>query len=132
MTVILIKEGLKSSKRSSHLTITLPEPSDDRFVFLNTLPSLIKTLYQKNSYYSKAGALLSLVFPKENAQTSLSPLQQTSYKPELLNVIDSIRQRHGFKSLTSAQCLYRSNWAPRCFLKSQRYTTCWTELLCVK
>ena len=93
---------------------------------------ILSKIYKPKFNYQKAGVYLSKIIPEDYYQQSLfSWDKENSKKETLINSVDSLNKKFGNHTITFASNNINSNrdWKVKSEKRSDRYTTCWEELL---
>ncbi|WP_083002316.1 Y-family DNA polymerase [Halomonas sp. GT] len=108
--------------------IPLASPSDDTRIILEAVREGLEQMYRPGFQFMKAGVmLLDLVDAQQYQLSLLQPL--TKAHPHLMNTIDAINQRMGQGTIRFGMTEAEAPWQLRCAHRSDRYTTCWDELM---
>jgi len=89
---------------------------------------LVDKLYKKGKLYKKAGVMLSGIVPDESIQGNLFLSDSKNCERKLMDMIDNVNFSQRDDVLKFAASGTTRDWKMRQELRSQRYTTRWTEL----
>jgi DNA polymerase V len=120
------------AKYSNTKTISLPSPTDDSRQLVSVGLWILKGIYKSGFKYQKAGIMLSNIVPAEGQQTDLFGFKKSVSKSDkLMSVMDDINRKMGKQKLRVASQGYKQPWAMKQDMKSQSFTTKWSELTIV-
>lgn len=94
--------------------------------------SLVDGLFQKGTFYKKAGVMLSGIVPDDSIQGNLFLPESKNCGRKLMDMIDNINFSQRDDVLKFATSGTDRNWKMRMEMRSPRYTTRWDELFEVK
>ena len=115
----------------SHYT-SLPIATSVTHELIKPALALTERLYRSNTYYKKAGVMLSGIVPDASIQGNLfAPPAQTRNRL-LMTMIDNVNFAMRNDILKFASSGTSRDWKMRQELRSPRYTTRWEELYEVK
>lgn len=113
----------------------LDAASQDTRVLVSTAKRLLDQIYKSGYGYHKAGVQLSDIQPVDRpGQIDLFDFADSGLPAEnrpLMQVIDRINRRYP-KGIAVASVGLDKTWKPKTDRISQRYTTDWRQLVCVK
>jgi DNA polymerase V len=113
----------------------LDQPSQDTRVILAVVNRLLSAIYQPGYGYYKCGVQISQIqSDTAPGQTQLFDFADTDLPTEnraLMKTVDHINQRFP-KGIAMATARIDQTWKPKAERMSQRYTTDWLELVCVR
>lgn len=113
----------------------LDQPSQDTRVILAVVNRLLSAIYQPGYGYYKCGVQISQIqSDTAPGQTQLFDFADTDLPTEnraLMKTVDHINQRFP-KGIAMATARIDQTWKPKAERMSQRYTTDWRELVCVR
>jgi DNA polymerase V len=119
-------------KYSNTKTISLPSPTDDTMQLVSVGLWILKGIYKSGYKYQKAGVMLSNIVPAEGQQIDLFGFKPSVSKSDkLMSVMDEINRKMGKQTLRLASQGYKQPWAMKQEMKSQGFTTKWSELTIV-
>jgi DNA polymerase V len=97
---------------------------------------LLNNIYNPGSYYQKAGILLTEIIPQGKEQESLFNLDSLQYKnPKkdlVIQKVDEINSLFGNNTLIFGSSGIKKEWKIKSEKRSDRYTTCFKEILTIK
>jgi DNA polymerase V len=111
----------------------LPSATQDTRVIISAANRLLKEIFKPGYHYQKCGVQLSHIQPENQpGQFDLFEIgaHRTDGKP-LMDVVDRINRRFP-KAISLAATGFDKSWKAKSERISQRYTTDWRELVCVK
>jgi DNA polymerase V len=98
--------------------------------------SLLTKIYKSGYYYQKAGILLTEIIPQGKEQESLFNLDNLQYKnPKkdlVIQKVDEINSLFGNNTLIFGSSGIKKEWKIKSEKRSDRYTTCFKEILTIK
>lgn len=107
----------------------LPYPTDDTRVLVDAALRGLDAIYRPGFAYSKAEVLLLDLRRRGEFTGDLFAPRPRPGADRLMATIDRINARQGRGSIRLGRVPAEPAWAMRRELMSQRYTTCWDELL---
>jgi DNA polymerase V len=113
------------------LRIPLPAHTDNTRILTNAALWGLKKIYRQGYSYQKAGVKLSDIVSHDNRQHSLFSPPSEDSKPTKLPAIDHANDDMAQPVIAPASQSIDRPWAMRRKNKSQNYTTCWDDLICV-
>jgi DNA polymerase V len=111
----------------------LPSATQDSRVIIRAANRLLKEIFKPGYHYQKCGVQLSHIQPENQpGQFDLFAIghHRTGGEP-LMTVVDQINRRFP-KAISLAATGFDKTWKTKSERISQRYTTDWRELVCVK
>jgi DNA polymerase V len=111
----------------------LPSATQDSRVIISAANRLLKEIFKPGYHYQKCGVQLSHIQPENQpGQFDLFEMggNRTGGEP-LMTVVDQINRRFP-KAISLAATGFDKTWKAKSERISQRYTTDWQELVCVK
>ena len=93
--------------------------------------ALLERIYKPGLIYHKAGIFLTDIVPDMSLQQSLLMEVDHERQRRLMEAIDQINQKHGRHTIRPLRMGFEQKWRMRQERLSQRFTTCWDELLVV-
>jgi DNA polymerase V len=134
--ITIIVEGSRFgsfSHRSGTCTHHLLVPTNDTITLTKEVVALLEVLYDSEIPYKKAGVILGGIMPEAFTSASLFGEQENNQEtPNLNSITDSLNNRFGSGTIRSGVTLNTEKWQEQRKLKSQRYTTEWSEIASVK
>lgn len=112
----------------SDAQIILSFYTDNTFIFTEEALRLVKSLYQKNVGYKKAGVFLFDIAAQNEHQLDLFTTP-TNEKPKLMQTMDEINQKWGRGTIKTAACGTKQDWRMLCERRSQKTQLSWTDLV---
>lgn len=109
-------------------TLSLPYASDDLRALTQHTITLVKKLFLPDTAYKKAGVMLLEIDHQSQAVSLFEDPQQTAKSRDLMQTMDSLKQRFGHQTVQLASALSAGSWHAKFNYKSPQYTTDWTEL----
>jgi DNA polymerase V len=108
--------------------ITLPTATSFTNELIKPAVALVDKLYQKGTFYKKAGVTLSGIVPDMSIQGNLFLSENKNCERKLMDMIDNINFSQRDDVLKFAASGTTRDWKMRQELRSPRYTTRWDEL----
>jgi hypothetical protein len=108
--------------------ITLPTATSFTNELIKPAVALVDKLYQKGTFYKKAGVMLSGIVPDMSIQGNLFVSENKNCERKLMDMIDNINFSQRDDVLKFAASATTRDWKMRQELRSPRYTTRWDEL----
>lgn len=93
---------------------------------------LLEKIYIKKYEYKKCGVILSDLYSVSSQQLDFFGEADNAKDQRLMQVIDAVNTRNGKNTLKFASCGINPFWKMLSEMKSQNFTTQWSELLNVK
>ncbi len=116
-------------------SIKLSAATQDTRTIIGTANRMLKEIFKSGYGYQKCGVQLSDIKPESSpGQLELFDYVDDGLPTEnrqLMKVVDQINRRFP-KAITIAATGFDKSWQPKADRVSQRYTTDWKELVCVK
>lgn len=91
--------------------------------------SILERIYRPGFEYKKAGVILANIAPKNLSQLDFFNKHDTAREDALMGAIDRINSRDGKGIVQFAACGISKFWEMASKMKSQAYTTRWSEIL---
>jgi DNA polymerase V len=111
---------------SSH--VILPLATSLTHELIKPAVALVERLYEKGTFYKKAGVMLSGIVPDNSIQGSLFAEPAENKSRMLMSMIDNVNFAMRDDVLKFASSGTTRDWKMRQELRSPRYTTRWEEL----
>ena len=111
------------AKYANGVVIELPYPTIDTRLMTNAATQAVDHIFRPGYRYSKAGVMLLDLRQPGEYTSDLFAVTQPQTSDQLMLVMDSINSRWGRITLGTATVLSTPEWAMRCDLMSQSYTT---------
>jgi len=108
--------------------VTLPTATSFTNELIKPAVALVDKLYQKGTFYKKAGVTLSGIVPDMSIQGNLFVSENKNCERKLMDMIDNINFSQRDDVLKFAASGTTRDWKMRQELRSPRYTTRWNEL----
>lgn len=108
--------------------ITLPTATSFTNELIKPAVALVDKLYNKGTFYKKAGVMLSGIVPDMSIQGNLFLSDTKNCERKLMDMIDNINFSQRDDVLKFAASGTTRDWKMRQELRSPRYTTRWNEL----
>jgi len=106
------------------------EPTADTNLIIRIAKNCLDQLYRSGYKYKKAGVILTDIISNRHKQNDLFSENDLQDKREkLMQVVDNINAQMGTNTIFNAAQGITRHWRMREEMKSNRYTTCWDELL---
>jgi DNA polymerase V len=133
LTVFIQTSPFDTSKPQygNSATIQFDYPTSDTSKLINAAQSGLRSIFQRNYSYQKAGVLLPDLLPHGVRQLSLFGITDGERSDQLMSTLDKINRRHGKSSIRFGSELISDRWRMRQQFKSPSYTTKWDELLTI-
>ena len=112
-------------------SVTLPVATADSGKLIAAAGRALAALFRPGYRYAKAGVLFLDFVRQGAAQGSLFDLMDDAPAMALMRTVDGLNRRYGRDTVTYAAAGTHRTWGVRSAFLSQRYTTCWDELLTV-
>lgn len=106
----------------------LPAPTADTRTLIHAARRGIESIFKAGVGYAKVGVMLSDITPAALQQGTLFARGDGAKDQRLMQLIDTINQRHGRKTLFFAAQGITQPWGMKRGHRTQAYTTRWTEL----
>lgn len=117
------------SLRKGSIEVVLSEPTNDTEILLKEALAALRSFYNPEIPYKKAGVIVTAIAPSECATRSLFGEDK---KAELSSAVDRINARFGDQTVLPAIVLGGGKWRANARLRSPEYTTKWRQLMSVK
>jgi DNA polymerase V len=117
---------------SNGVTVSLPMATQDTAELLFYAIAGVETIYRPGQAFAKAGVLLLELQPETLVQGHLFEQRDSERSKLLMQTIDNLNRQFGARTVEFAAAGLEKGWAMRQGRRSQRWTTCWEELLVVK
>lgn len=127
---------LEDPQYANRQIVTLPEPSDDTPTILAAACQALTSIFLEGHLYQKCGVMLLDLVDAERSQLSLldrpADQQRRDRSRRLMATLDHLNREMGRDTVRFGLPRKNNAWALRCQRRTQRYTTCWNELMKVK
>lgn len=101
--------------------------------FIKIAGDILQEIFREGYRYKKAGIMITDIIPENDAPLDIF---ETAYpddrRAQIMHCMDRINRKWGPGVITFAGAGIQKGWQMRREMLSQRYTTCWQELLRVK
>jgi DNA polymerase V len=125
------KNGPQYSKTA---TRAIAEPTSD-FRDLGALATdIFREIFREGYAYAKTGVGINNIIPRDKIQPDLFSASQESSttKSELMGAIDTINDKYGLGTVTSATQKKGDAWQPQSKNRTPSFTTAWTDIPVVR
>jgi nucleotidyltransferase/DNA polymerase involved in DNA repair len=123
---------IKCPRYANAITLALPAPTDDTREILALAQRGLGQIYRPGYPFSKCSILLMDLSQRGEVTADLFTPTMRPGAEKLMTVIDSINEREGRGAVRFGRVPKKPKWAMRRDMLSQRYTTCWDELIGVR
>jgi DNA polymerase V len=123
---------LNAPRYANTVTLALPAPTDDTREILALAQRGLGQIYRPNYRYSKCSILLMDLSQRGEVTPDLFAPTPRRGAEKLMEVVDQINKREGRGTVRIGRIPAAPAWAMRRELLSQRYTTRWEEVICVR
>lgn len=114
-------------------TVSFLSPTNDSFTIIQTVLTMLRSLYRPEYIYRKAGVMLGNLIPCDEVQLTLFDTGESPERKQLLLAMDSINGRFGKETVKPAVLgVGGKPWKLKQSQRSGRFTTCWDEILEVR
>jgi DNA polymerase V len=129
--VFALASRFKENYFSDSVTLTLDHSSDNTAEILRFALKGCDRIFQPSQEFKKAGVILLGLVPKSQRQLSLwEPDEGRS--DALMQTFDEINARFGPRTIQFAVAGLKKNWSMKQGMRSNRWTTNWSEIPVVK
>ncbi|MFT7560406.1 MAG: DNA polymerase V [Flavobacteriales bacterium] len=120
-------DGPRYSKTSSR---TIAVPTSDFRVLGALANEIFSEVFRQGYEYTKTGIAINKIIPRNEVQPDLfsEPTDEVEKKEQLMGAIDTINQKYGVGTLTSAAQKRGESWQPKSENKTPSYTTKWSDI----
>lgn len=132
MLIVFAEKHPFLMKNSVYAKIILDEPSDYTPLLIHAAKKALLSFAEEGTAYRKVGVILDGLVPSRCYQRDLFAEHPVSVEKQrsVMSVVDSINRRYGKKVIkTAAEGVSQNEWTMRQDRRSDRYTSCWDELL---
>ncbi len=135
--IFIVKKEESHTARFKHgpsisASIHLPIATSITNELIKPAVQLVDKIFEKDTFYKKAGVILSDIVNDDAVQGNLFVSETTNKNRLLMNMIDNVNFSMRDDVLKFASSGTKRNWKMRQELRSKRYTTRWDELYEVK
>lgn len=121
-----------TNRATSSTYTTLPAATSITHELIKPALALVDKLYKKETFYKKAGVMLSGIIPDNSIQGNIFLPEHKNGERRLMDMIDNVNFSQRDDVLKFAASGTTRNWKMRQELRSKRFTTRWQELFEVK
>ena len=121
------KHAKDHRKYYKSILVKLPQASNSNFTLIEYAIKGLEMIFKSGYGYKRAGVILSDFVDENTVQTNLFYQENIKYKP-LMNVMDNLNEKYG-KNTVIHGVQSNKKWHNEQSFVSNRYTTCWDELL---
>lgn len=114
--------------RSISYFVPLPAPTSSTPALIRLTLETLRSHFNSNHIYVKAGVTLGSIRPKGESTLSLFPVNDKGDNSVLMKTFDAINRKHGSDTLRVGTLRHTHEWRSRSAFLSKSYTTSWTEL----
>jgi DNA polymerase V len=131
-TIFLMTSLHRTPCYSNSATLTLDEPTHDTPLLIAAAKKALSSIYRTGYIYKKVGITLTGIVPEACYQPDLFHAKGNREKRlKAMAACDAINQRFGPDAMHFAAEGIKQRWRMKRGNVSQRFTTCWDELLTV-
>lgn len=113
-----------------HAKIVFPQPTHYTPQLIRYANDAIKKIFKKGASYRKSGVILDGLIQEEGFQLDLFHKEDLQKQKKLMHLLDSMNQKKETVWL-GAEGVKRP-WLMRCNMKTNKYTTSWSEILKIR
>jgi DNA polymerase V len=132
--IYLKTNRFKANERQYHpsIALPLPAPCQDTLQLISAALAGLEQIYRPDYRYTKAGvSLCSLTAGAPYQADIFSESGDTARSQGLMQALDAINNRFGYRAIHSAAEGIARHWQMRRASKSAAYTSCWQDLLTI-
>ncbi|MCE8016441.1 Y-family DNA polymerase [Halomonas sp. MCCC 1A17488] len=127
---------LQDAQYANSHVVALPEPCNDTPTILAAARRALAAIFLEGHRYQKCGVMLLDLVDAERRQLSLleepADARRRDRSRRLMAALDHLNREMGRDTVRFGLPHQDNAWALRCQRRTQRYTTCWKELVTVK
>lgn len=123
---------LDGPRYANAMTLALPAPTDDTREILALAQRGLGQIYRPGYPFSKCSILLMDLSQRGELTDDLFALGPRPGAERLMAIVDQINEKNGLGTLRFGRVPRKPKWAMRRDMLSQRYTTRWEEVICVR
>ncbi len=113
-------------------TRTLPTATNSSLLLVGHAREALRAIWRDGYAYKKAGVLVSGIVPEDAVQLSFgASTEETDKHRRLMQAMDAVRTRYGHAAIVVGAQGTSNAWHLRQQNLTQRFSTCWSELLTV-
>lgn len=117
---------------SNAISVEMPVATNSSIEIAHYAQMCLKRIYKQGFDYKKAGVIVSGITSDGSIQTSLFDEVDRQKHSKAMQVMDKLNLRYGNSTVKLAAEGNGRKWKLRQEQLSQRYTTVWSDLICVK
>lgn len=131
ITIFLMTSPFASNPYHQSATVELEEPSAFTPDLISAAKKALRKIFRKGYEYKKTGITMGGLVPQKNYQPGLFTEQgpQREKKVRAMQTLDTLNERMGKQTLRFAAEGIEQPWKAKRGTVSQKFTTCWEELL---
>lgn len=123
---------LDGPRYANAITLALPTPTDDTREILALAQRGLSQIYRPGYPFSKCSILLMDLSQRGELTPDLFAPKSRPGSEQLMKVVDQINQKEGRGTVRIGRVPAKPDWAMRREMLSQKYTTCWDEVIGVR
>jgi DNA polymerase V len=118
---------------SNSATLTFDEPMQDTPFLIASAKRALQSIYRTGHVYKKVGIVMGGIVPKGCYQSDFfhTKMSDKEKRSRAMAACDAINQRFGSGAMQFAAEGIMQHWRMKRGNVSQRFTTCWDELLTI-
>ncbi|MES2121602.1 MAG: Y-family DNA polymerase [Chlamydiota bacterium] len=134
VTIFLMTSPFVPNPYHQSITIELEEPTAFTPDLISTAKKALRKIFRKGYEYKKTGITMGGLVPQKNYQPGLFTEQgpRKEKKARAMQTLDALNERMGKQTLRFAAEGIEQPWKMKQGKISQKFTTCWEELLNIK
>jgi DNA polymerase V len=117
---------------AKNIVITLPVPTNSSLELVNYAKAGLRKIFRKGFSYKKSGIIVSDFVPQNETQQNIFDTRDRSKHSAIMEVIDTMNNRHGRDTLRIATQGFTQKWKLRQENLSKCYSTRLEEIIEVK
>lgn len=110
-------------------TVELLSGSSSTIRLIKHASEALRAIYREGFEYKKCGVILNDLLPKREFQTDLFGTSDSLKDDQLMATMDALNLKEGKGTVKPAACGIGQFWKMRSEMRSQAFTTRWSELL---
>ena len=112
------------------LTLSLLNASNSSLELVARAQTALRAIWRQGYAYKKAGVIVSGIVPEQEVQLSFgADTGKREQQRALMQTLDALRARYGHDVIAVATQGSSKAWHLRQERRSQRYSTCWNEMM---
>ncbi|VXC54640.1 Protein UmuC [Pseudomonas sp. 9AZ] len=123
---------LDGPRYANAMTLALPAPTDDTREILALAQRGLEQIFRPGYPFSKCSILLMDLSQRGELTGDFFELGPRPGAERLMAIVDQINEKNGRGTLRFGRVPKKPKWAMRRDMLSQRYTTRWEEVICVR